>query len=521
MWISWYWWIMVYPIVTFLAFLIVRDLISFFKTIKYKKQGFLRLYTPILAQISLFLPNKKVPEDCMYNFKSKIDKARNHPGLVMNDTFGGTALIYLTNLELIKEFYLKETAVSKRAELGDLKVDFSFFLDNSEHGMTHRRIFSELFQVENISKNIPHMKQVSQKMMVDLVGGDSGNFDFKAHTVEILKATANKLLFGEEEELPRCKDQERTSVTDMVFSILKEVGSFKGIMHPLNLLFFGLPNKYNLLQASRNAAKNAKLLSQALEESFTKRMTDPKYKLGVNILDLMVRYNKMGTGYHFKPNDIVGDTVLFLFAGSDSTSKTLTSCIYFLSKNPEWIEKIRSDIVSLKLTRLDVSFEDLDKSDALNAVIKETLRFRSPGPASFDKLILKDFDLGQYHFSAGDKIVIPFCYHSNSVEYFDEPNAWNPNNFMPGNPKKIPSMAFIPFSAGRRGCIGKLLAETIIKVNLIEILESYDLWVDKEDKNAWRLTIGVDIDHCNVKVTKRRIDIITKDDQPTAVPNIV
>jgi cytochrome P450 len=393
--------------------------------------------------------------------------------------------------------------VSKRADLGDLKVDFSFFFDNSEHGLTHRRVFSELFKVENITSHIPHIQEVARHQLSDLIEGQSGHFDFRKKYETHLKEIANKVLFGEQAELPRCSDEDKTSVTDMVFKILKELGSFKGIMHPLNLLFFGLPNKYNLLEASRVASKRSKMVSEAIVSSFKKRSTDQSYQLGVNILDLMVKSNRSNPDHQFLPKDIVGDTVLFLFAGSDSTSKTLTTCTYFLAKFPELAERIREDIAKFNLTRPGVSFEDLDKSENLDALLKEVLRTRSAGPASFDKLITKDFQLGKYEIKAGDKIVIPFCYHCCEKDYFASGNVFDYSNFIGEARKKYPQMAYIPFSSGKRSCLGRLLAEAIIKVSIVELLTRYDLYVPTDDKNSWTLGLGIDILHCNVQLTKR------------------
>jgi cytochrome P450 len=438
----------------------------------------------------------------MTGFKEVLATAKGSPGLVTNDVIGGSALIYLTDLELIKEFFVKEVSVARRGDVGDLKVNFSFFFDNSEHGLTHRGVFAELFKLENIVHSIPIIHAVAKSQLADLVGSEAITFDFRQKHEELVKEVARKVLFGDKTEVPRCPDKENTMVTEMVFRILHEVGSNKGLTHPLNVLFFGLPNKLNLLEASKLGAKRAKMVFDVIIEAFNERMNDPNYQLGVNVLDLMIKNNKTNPGHQFSPADIVGDTALFLFAGSDTTSKTIIGCTYYLGKYPEYITKIREEIERFDLNRPDVTFDDLDKSATLDAFIKEVLRLRSPAPSSFERIITKDFKLGSYDIKAGDKVVYPICFLSSEKGFFPASDQFNPENFMGDSMKRVSQVVNIPFGAGRRSCLGKLLAEAIVKVTLIELVSNYDIFVPKDDKNAWKIGFGVEIKHCTVRLSR-------------------
>lgn len=491
------------PLIAYLIILLICDLIAFCRTIKYKKQGFKRKYVPVLGQASMFLPNKKFPHDGMRNLKDTIALADNAPGLVMNDTRSAGAIIYLTDLDLIKEFFMKETTVSKRAYQEDLKFDFAFFYDNSEHSLNQRRVFSELFKIENISANIPtiievarkHFKKVKDEMQKS---GGNAKIDFKEMDIKILKDIADRVLFGCNDEIPYVNDGKKTHITDFVFETLKLLTTMKAILNPLNLLLFGYPNQWNLLSGSKQAAKNAVLVGEAIKKYHDERVNDPNYKLGVNILDLMIKNNKSESQDKFSIRDIVGDLVLFLFAGSDSTSKTLSTCIYLLAKHPEYAERVRKE-VNEKIPASDsITFEDLDKSETLNALLSEALRLYSAAPATFDKKLLKDFTLGKYQFYAGDKIVIPFAYLTNSTRFFVEGEKFSPDHFIGAEGKKIPQMAFTPFSSGRRSCLGRFLAESIVKASVVELLRTAALSVPPDDVNGFSFSVGYDIEHCAV-----------------------
>ena len=502
---AWYWWLFS-PLIAYLIVLLICDLIAFYRTIKYKKQGFFRKYVPVLGQASTFLPNKKYPHDGMRNFKDTMALADKAPGLVMNDTRGVSAIIYLTDLDLIKEFFLKESTVSKRAIQEDLKFNFSFFYDNSERSLNQRRVFSELFKIDNITAVIPILRDVTQKHFGTIrqkleKSTENVLIDFKKMDVDILKDIADRVLFGSKDEVPYVMDGKKTHITDFVFDTIKLLTTMKAVLNPLNLLLFGYPNRWNLLSGSRQAAKNAVLVNEAIKRYHDERANDPNYHLGVNILDLMIKHNKNCTNPEdkFTIIDIIGDLVLFLFAGSDSTSKALSTCIYLLAKHPDYAERVRKETKEKVLTADPVKFEDLDKCETLNAVVSEALRLYSPAPATFDKLLVKDFTLGKYQFYAGDKIVIPFAYTSNSTRFFPEGETFNPDHFIGENAKKIPQMAHIPFSSGKRGCLGRFLAEAILKMSIVELLSTCRLSVADDDVNGWSFSVGYDIEHCNVR----------------------
>lgn len=385
----------------------------------------------------------------------------------------------------------------------DLKFDFAFFYDSTEHSLNQRRVFSQLFKIENISDNIPtilevvrsHFKIVNEELKKS--GGET-KVDFKAMDVKMLKEIGEKIIFGCKNQTPCVNDGKNTSITDCVFDTLKILTTMKAILNPLNLLLFGYPNQWNLLPGSKQAAHSAALVAEAIKKVHDDRSNDPNYSLGVNILDLMIKTNKSDSQDKFTPKDIVGDLVLFMFAGSDSTSKTLSTCIYLLAKYPEYAERVRKE-VSEKIPASDLlKFEDLDKCETLNALISEALRLYSAAPATFDKQLLKDFTLGKYQFYAGDKIVIPFAYLTNSTRFFPEGEQFNPEHFIGENAKKIPQMAFTPFSSGRRSCLGRFMAEAILKVALIELIRTASLSVPKDDVNGFSFSVGYDIEHCNI-----------------------
>lgn len=71
-----------------------------------------------------------------------------------------------------------------------------------------------------------------------------------------------------------------------------------------------------------------------------------------------------------------------IFAGSDTTSTTLTYLFWELSENPDIQESLYSEVKALDT----VAFTDLANLEVLDAVINESLRVHPAAPASLSRI---------------------------------------------------------------------------------------------------------------------------------------
>ena len=190
---------------------------------------------------------------------------------------------------------------------------------------------------------------------------------------------------------------------------------------------------------------------------------------------------------------------MFTFASFDTTLTSSNSLLFHLGQSPELQERLLQEIKNAGLINGIRSIEDIDNCNLLNDVILEALRVFPPGPITFDRMVLQDFKIGKYQFYKGDIINVSFA-----------PNMWDSSNFTTGkqfglnNRNSKNKKYFLPFSTGKRACVGQLLAELELKQILICLLPKYKILpVSKPEDVRYYLSFAMKLDNCFVKLVPR------------------
>lgn len=97
----------------------------------------------------------------------------------------------------------------------------------------------------------------------------------------------------------------------------------------------------------------------------------------------------------------------------------------------------------------------------------------------------QDTKLGEFEIEKGTEVAMILNIVHTLPEYYPEPKEFDPERFMDkssNNPNKITLGSYLPFSIGRRACIGKLLAVLEIKFLLVTMLLKFKLKKPKDFK---------------------------------------
>jgi cytochrome P450 len=95
---------------------------------------------------------------------------------------------------------------------------------------------------------------------------------------------------------------------------------------------------------------------------------------------------------------LIEETILFLVAGSETTSNSINFAIIELLRHPEKLAKLYQEIDAISMQEGEVAFhhDQLKKIPYLNGVINETLRLDPVAAGGLQRYTTEDIALGSH-----------------------------------------------------------------------------------------------------------------------------
>jgi cytochrome P450 len=176
-------------------------------------------------------------------------------------------------------------------------------------------------------------------------------------------------------------------------------------------------------------------------------------------------------------DEICHELVLFMLAGHDTTSTTLTYALWSLGHHRDIQERVRAEVAALGERALTP--EDVPGLGLTVRVLHEALRLCPPAAGTM-RAPTRDIVVDGHRVEAETMALVSFYALHRDPALWEDPLRFDPDRFLPERSKGRSRWQYLPFGGGPRSCIGDhfamleatLALATIVRAAEIESLES-------------------------------------------------
>ena len=186
-----------------------------------------------------------------------------------------------------------------------------------------------------------------------------------------------------------------------------------------------------------------------------------------DLLSMLMEAVDEDTGERMSDAQLRDEVMTLLLAGHETTANALTWAFLQLSRHPEVRRRLEAELAEV-LGGRDPTFEDVPRLAYTRRVLDETMRLYPPAWIIARRAMADDEILGWRVPADTFVLMSPFVTH-RSPAFFENPEGFDPDRFLPERAAALPRFAYFPFGGGPRLCIGNafaLLEATLVLATL-------------------------------------------------------
>ncbi|XP_010714364.1 cytochrome P450 2J2-like isoform X2 [Meleagris gallopavo] len=220
--------------------------------------------------------------------------------------------------------------------------------------------------------------------------------------------------------------------------------------------------------------KNWRLMKGFVKEKISKHKEDLNPLESRDFIDSYLQEMTKPSGREFHEDNLVACTLDLLFAGTETTSTTIRWALLYMAVYPEIQARVQAEIDAVIGQCRQPALEDRNNMPYTNAVIHEVQRKSNIIPFNVPREAVKDTVLAGFR--------VP--------KEWETPHSFNPGHFLKDG-QFWKREAFMPFSIGKRACLGELLARAELFLFFTALLQKFTFQAPRDTILDFKFTMGI------------------------------
>jgi cytochrome P450 len=176
-------------------------------------------------------------------------------------------------------------------------------------------------------------------------------------------------------------------------------------------------------------------------------------------------------GSRMNDQQLRDETITLFLAGHETTASALSWTWWLLAQHSQVETKLHAELQEVLGGRLPL-MEDLPRLTYTGHVLTESMRLYPPAWA-MARMAIEDHEISGYPVPRGTGIAASQWIVHRDPRWYDAPGKFLPERWEGDLLKRIPRLAYFPFGAGSRQCIGNAFAVMEATLVLATIAQRY------------------------------------------------
>jgi cytochrome P450/NADPH-cytochrome P450 reductase len=258
------------------------------------------------------------------------------------------------------------------------------------------------------------------------------------------------------------------------------------------------------IRAQRQLDEDQAYMNDLVDQLIAERRAQGDAADTTDLLGRMLTGVDKETGEGLPDENIRAQCITFLIAGHETTSGLLSFAVYYLLKNPAYLDRARAEVDEVLGTAAEPTFDQVNRLRYVRQVLDEALRLWPTAPA-FSRYPYEDTVLAdRYAIPAGTPItVVTPALHRDTSIWGDDAAEFNPDHMAAERVAALPPNAYKPFGSGLRACIGRQFALQEATLVLGMLLQRFELIDHLDYQLHTKTSLTIKPDELSIQVLPR------------------